>query len=177
MLALTIHLGGCKKSNQPTTMPPITAEGKNTFGCKIFGRVWVPYVPCRTIGFGRTASQLFYDTRPIDSSRALPIFFKMSAQNESDDFAYFDIEPYQPFFVSQMGNIIDSVVISYGVYQCSLQRGSPHYFNIATLDTVNKVVAGEFAFWMYTYNLSDSLLITDGRFDFQMKSFSSCTPQ
>jgi hypothetical protein len=172
-----IHLGGCKKSNQPpAVLPPITAEGKNTFGFKIYGRVWVPYVPCSIIGWGASTSQLDYNTSPVDSSKALPIFFRMIAQNEFAP-AWFVIESYHPFFVSQTGNIIDSVVISYGVYQCYFLRGSPHYFNITKLDTVNKVVAGEFAFWMYTYNLSDSLLVTDGRFDFQMKLFSYCTQQ
>jgi hypothetical protein len=174
VFGLIIHVVGCKKSNQPTALPPITDEGKNTFGFMMYGSLWVPYVPCSY--FGYPSWQLSYDTRPVDSSRALPIFFRLTARNESAT-AYFNIETYYPFFVSQTGNIIDSLLISYGEYQCYLRRGSPHYFNITKLDTVNKVVAGEFAFLMYTFNLNDSLLVTHGRFDFQMKSFISCSHQ
>ena len=48
---LIIGLMGCKKevadpgSSNPNVLPPLTHEGKNTFGCKVNGEVWVAYAP------------------------------------------------------------------------------------------------------------------------------------
>ncbi|MEJ2884572.1 hypothetical protein [Pedobacter sp. GR22-6] len=40
---LTLILS-CKKSNQPDQLPEVSTEGKNTFGCVIDGKVFVPKV-------------------------------------------------------------------------------------------------------------------------------------
>ena len=32
----------CKKEKMPDALPPITTEGKGTFGCKINGEIWIP---------------------------------------------------------------------------------------------------------------------------------------
>ena len=36
----------CKKSSPSQELPPITQDGKNTFGCKVNGQVWIPNIEC-----------------------------------------------------------------------------------------------------------------------------------
>jgi hypothetical protein len=47
---LLFGLVACKKDtpnnpHDPNTLPPLTHEGKNTFGCKVNGEVWVAHAP------------------------------------------------------------------------------------------------------------------------------------
>src|SRR4051794_766368 len=35
-------IAGCKKNKDDDGLPPLTFEGKNTIGCKIDGKVWIP---------------------------------------------------------------------------------------------------------------------------------------
>ena len=63
---LIIGLMGCKKevadpgSSNPNVLPPLTHEGKNTFGCKVNGEVWVAYAPF-TVG-GPTSMESIYNS-------------------------------------------------------------------------------------------------------------------
>jgi len=41
-LIIFVLISACKKSSPPTSLPSITQEGKNTFGCLINGKVFTP---------------------------------------------------------------------------------------------------------------------------------------
>jgi hypothetical protein len=81
--------------------------------------------------------------------------------------------------------VIDSIKIVYStapfnMYQNYYYAGntSPRYFNITKLDTLNKIISGVFAFTLYGQNGlggTDSVVITDGRFDFTIGSYSRCS--
>src|SRR5690606_28653311 len=51
VIAMLSGASSCKKettepnSSNPNVLPPLTHEGKNTFGCKVNGEVWVAYAP------------------------------------------------------------------------------------------------------------------------------------
>ena len=55
---------------------------------------------------------------------------------------------------------------------------SARYFNIETLDTVNNIVSGKFAFTLYGNHVDgklDSVTVTEGQFDFQIGDYSKCS--
>jgi hypothetical protein len=169
----------CRKSKGPSKkLPPITAEGKNTFGCKINGEVWTAYYPC---GPGRIAcGEIFSDVYSLDPSKKLPIGFEISAAQEIDGFSFFSIRTKQiagqQVPVNSTGNKIDDVEISFSPsggarYRMLYTDASRNRFDITKLDTVNKIIAGTFEAVLH-YTPTDSVKITEGRFDLQ---FKACT--
>ncbi|MBS1947911.1 MAG: hypothetical protein JST47_09105 [Bacteroidetes bacterium] len=67
----------CKKSVAEPQLPPITQTGANTFGCKVNGKVWVPYWPCDHTSLGST--ELRYWVMPVNTNSALPVQFALQA--------------------------------------------------------------------------------------------------
>ncbi len=174
-----------KKSAPSVDLPPITESGKNTFGCKVNGQVWVPYWRCSSIW--TEPPQLEYEIQPIDSTSMLPVKIMINAGNSTNGQTYFSFR--QNYSLSDHiygpGNIIDSIIIEYRlgagttyansqVYQFS---STDRYFQISKLDTTNKIVSGTFAFTLYTIvnNLLDSVVVTDGRFDLQIGGYLVCS--
>ncbi|HMH33345.1 MAG TPA: hypothetical protein VK543_09965 [Puia sp.] len=173
-----ILAGNCRKSNQPTSLPPITQEGKNTFGCKMNGQLWVPYYRCNRVGFNTAAREMIYSTIPVNPGSAAPVVFFIHVGNSANDGTHFDIFSHASsvFYLSGTGNIIDSLTIQFDdglPYQNRIGRGSPHYFQITKFDTLQKIISGEFAFNLYDF--ADSFVVTEGRFDIQMRDYVRCS--
>lgn len=67
LLAVPLLWGGCdKQKNCPELeLPPLTTEGRNIFGCKIDGEVWVPHTGWQLIqtplDFGEITVEHFED--------------------------------------------------------------------------------------------------------------------
>ncbi|HEV3411154.1 MAG TPA: hypothetical protein VG101_01695 [Puia sp.] len=193
-----LGLAGCKKSG-PGGLPPITEEGKNTFGFKVNEEVWVPYDPCR---IGASITALGYSFSRDTSFPGDPLKWEiLIANNNQDGGSSFIIHPFYPFtgHIYGVGNIIDSIWIefwgpagnaaTYDEYR-SLQplpgNTDARYFQITKLDTVNKIISGVFAFTLlggqsiaiYSNGVEttryDSVIITDGRFDLRLDAGSHC---
>jgi hypothetical protein len=178
----------CKKSTPSPTLPPITEEGKNTFGCKVNGQVWVPYLRCSDFAAGE--AELGYIINPINTYSSLPISIWLQAGNYANGQTVFNFQ--QNYSLSDHiygpGNIIDSLIINfstggwpiYSNFQIYPTQNTARFLQISKLDTINKIVSGIFAFTLYSRtgvaNTLDSVVITDGRFDLQIGSYSRCSP-
>ncbi len=176
----------CKKSSPREQLPPITQEGKNTFGCKVNGQPWVPYWPCIDIIAG--AAEMSYAIVPKNNSASLPIIFTLNLGNQEMDEALFSFQQGPTLYshlLYSTGNVIDSLAITYSTSSSNIyynyyypSKSVPRYFNIDKLDTVNRIISGTFAFTLYgAYGngIADSVLITEGRFDLQIGYFSHCS--
>ena len=75
------------------------------------------------------------------------------------------------------GNIADSLFISYldssGFYYRLHNSGE---VELNKLDTVNGIISGTFQFTLFNNATGDSLMVTDGRFDFRFGVGDFCTP-
>ena len=175
----------CKKSSPGDSLPPITQEGKNTFGCKINGKVWVPHWDCFYLTGG--TAEMDYSIVPKTNSSLLPLVWVMHLGREADNslFSFQQAPTLSDHLIYHPGNIIDSLKIEYAIAPASfyynyyyVDRNTPRFFNIDKLDTLNKIVAGTFAFTLYgsdnNSNL-DSVVITEGRFDLQIGVYSRCS--
>jgi hypothetical protein len=184
-LLLVVATSGicCKKHNHPKedVLPPITQEGKNTFGCRINGKVWVPYYPC--FGLPAGAMALSYEIRPFYDTAILPIFFSLRAGNNANGGSGFFIGQNSTISdrIFRPGNIIDSILINFtsntghGYYNFDTVPGSsPKEFLITKLDTAKGIVSGTFAFTLYS-SPNDSIVFSDGRFDLQFGLYFNCT--
>jgi hypothetical protein len=174
-----VLLAGCSKSH-PRGLPPITQEGKNTFGCKVNGVVWVPFYPC---AFFSNTNALEYNIIPDTTQPGNPIKFILAANTNQNGGSNFTIG--QSWTLSDHiygpGNIIDSVMVTYNLGYQNINpypgSPSPRYFQITKLDTVNKIISGVFAFTLYGgYSGYDSVVVTDGRFDLQIGGYAYCDP-
>lgn len=165
----------CKKdkTNPPTTLPPITQEGKNTFGCKVDGMVWVPYYKCG--GTGNPCGELIVDIRKLFQT-PLPVEINIGPGIKYPDnsISSFSILPSNGSGIYLVGNKIDSIILRY------TKPGSVEYieipgmdfnnnFIITKLDTVNKIIAGIFQATLYR-SATDSVKITEGRFDLKFQA-------
>ena len=151
----------CKKEDPlPTELPPITTEGKNTFGCLINGEIYVPEI--RRISFSVPITMEF----PQNPN----FFFRVNTirlVNEDDN-----VQDAEVIFAA------DSV-LSTGIYQFSqavvlynniyYQSDTLHsgVLNISRFDSLNGVISGTFNFeaidWLNTN--SQIIQVSSGRFD------------
>jgi hypothetical protein len=175
----------CKKS-QRFFLPPVTEQGKNSFGCLVDGQIWVPFYTCHNWA-GR--SQIVYIIQPLDSFSILPLSFDLQASNSVDGGSSWSFVRgfRQADHLFGIGNIIDSLDITYwstnGEPYLNTNffpsSSAPRYMQITKLDTVNKIVSGIFSFTLYggapNTNFFDSVIVTKGVFDFQIRSWSNCT--
>ena len=162
-------------------MPPITEEGLNTFGCKIDGKIWSPYSIC---DLSTVNPQLLSNVVHILDSIALPVVLNITAQNIRSGGSSFWItgNNYGHSVINGLGNFIDSIDIEYHgnsriYHSINSSLRDSQYFLITKLDTVNNIISGQFQCKLFSgYDLanSDSLKVTDGRFDFQFAPLVQC---
>ena len=161
---------GCVKNVPKNILPPVTQEGKNTFGCRVNGVNWTPYFHCGFMSGG--CRELGFYVYNVDSVNKLPLGFRLIVERRNSDntFSDFSFETYGLSPINQVGNIFDSLSIGYDKNEDHYQPGPAYQsyssgaVNITKLDTVNKIMSGTFAFILYN-STGDSVVITDGRFD------------
>ena len=182
LCSLTMFLSfatlSCKKSYPPKlTLPPITEQGYNTFGCMVDGQVWLPNAKCNF--FTDPCRAIHVAVLAPNNRDKLPIGISISAARiTSEGSSYFHlvskyISNPPATYISMPGNIFDSLDIQYltgnfAMYHVSSYK--PGTVEITKLDSLNGIVSGAFAFNLYNA-YGDSLVVTDGRFDFR---FSVC---
>lgn len=161
----------CKKSPPPPNiLPPVTQEGKNTFGCKVNGEVWRPYATCH-IFYGRQCMELGFEVYPLDTLHKLPFSFGLGTENNTDT-SSFEMHT-RGSNITLTGNIIDSIILTFWKgpqFYTYMPGHTPGVINVTKLDTVNNIMAGTFSFTLYDSN-NDSVVVSDGRFDL---TFNAC---
>ncbi|MCK9481427.1 MAG: hypothetical protein M0R38_06680 [Bacteroidia bacterium] len=168
------------KQKRPTELPPITTEGKNTFGCYVDGELLVPF-PRKAIkdNFGA----FYYGVKWEDTNGTLQVGGTMEDEIGSGFksvglYVYkrvFDVGEYilytDPYL---LGNFFDmnrvglSIINQSGETVCDSWRvPNPDCgrMNILRLDTVARIVSGTFYFDAINKE-GDTVKVTDGRFDF-----------
>jgi hypothetical protein len=180
---ISVTSTSCNKSvGTNYTLPPITQEGKNTFGCEINGKIWIPYFQCSKIGPGDV--QLSSYIGQYYDFAILPLAFGLQAGNSQiDGHSLFDFRHNGsgPFLIFKTGNIFDSLQITYTkgdgtrYYNYIVKPlDTLSYFQVTKIDTLNKIISGIFDFTLYA-GYGDSVIIKNGRFDFQIGEFSKCS--
>ena len=128
------------KSRPAGILPGITHEGKNTFGCKIDGEVWIPYHKCPA--WGGRCKEIAVGTSTMTQA-SLPLNFAIHVQRVKDGvYSAFEIDTYNSFRngISTIGLKSDSLKIVYyddhmRNYEVRPTRGSTFKFEITHLNT------------------------------------------
>lgn len=154
------------------TLPAITQEGWNTIGCKVNGKVWVPlgapfgnpnysstFDESHGLGYGEINAKikLFNPNGKLTISFS-PSYFLPNQFATNSDF-------------NKPLNTVVKFINQYSYYADTSSLGKSNFLKITHIDTVRNFVAGFFQFTLYRgqnykiTNRSDSIVITDGRFD------------
>ena len=169
---------GCKKE-LGDNLPPLTFEGKNTFGCRVNDNCWLPqghsdfatgiYTPPTRGGYFQWSkySGTHILIRADKGFESIELFIRdYSGQGF--------IMPGKYFFNKKTRSINYSnyweETHSYGAYGIGiLSTDSLHtgWIEILKSDTINKIISGRFEFEVYNSYNNKIYKITDGRFDYK----------
>ena len=144
------------------TLPPATTTGENTFGCLVNGEPWIPDIENGT--FWDHAIYAKHDREWPDCDQLLVAGKKQIPSQKT----YQEISPN--VWCPELGE--NKISYSNGIYwdyeNCQryyLDTLSPHILFITKLDTINNIASGTFEFTVINEDCSDTLRISEGRFD------------
>ena len=141
-------------------LPAITTEGKNTFGCRVNGEIWIPWIEFD-----------LFDNHTTVSYHAPTGGVNISTKKKIDDLDLFQAISFSSTDVKGIGeheyNRAD--YRDYDTAFCESYRFEHdtilgNKFNILKLDTENHIISGTFEFTAIN-DECDPVVITDGRFD------------
>lgn len=174
LLALMLMSSKCEKNNQgpgEPELPPLTHEGKNTFGCKINGVNWVAETPSSIGG----PTPLYGTYQNSSGELYLHAVKKNNEENVYEIIKIYvigDIFSVSNHFITPI-DIDNDEIVGFnelnngnncsGYYHDSLNPGS---INITYFNTSLYIISGTFQMTLKNRECEDSLMkITDGRFD------------
>ena len=165
---ILLFLVACKKEDPELTpleqLPPLTFEGKNTFGCLIDGEAWVAKVPPLSgLGGSPRTNAVYNSTNGGFGASGLlknnegTIFQKVKLEAFISGIGTYSIYPFTESFVDAKADCV--------VYL--LDSLNDNFLQIDTLDLDRRIVAGRFEFTAINYEsgCSDTIQVTEGRFD------------
>ena len=155
LVLLSICFSACEEDDE---LPSITSEGKNTFGCLVNGKLWLP--------------KGSFNVPKTSADYTSGYFLAFSARSENARFR-FTVE--EPIMINNRYDLTDTTHVranytdrsdddlcfyeDYHVLSGSLE------ITKFSLQNQNKVLSGTFEFTTYNPDCSDTIKVTEGRFD------------
>jgi hypothetical protein len=151
-------------------LPEATQTGANTFGCLVDGEVFIPkgniyYQAIEKQRYDENVGSLRFLARNVKdfgNGIGIYIYIKNSAYSTGiyTDIAYTSNNSSYPGLeiVDKSGDITT-------VERCFIDSTKSHFIEITKLDLENKIVSGLFEFTVVNEDKTDTIKITDGRFD------------
>lgn len=152
---------GCKDDPKPLTelekLPPATQSGKQTFGCLVNGKAWVPQTSIDAVAvFQQGILQISGSLNNPFQSIGLIIHEDVTPISTNDEYLLTNY----PGSFSRV--TIELTEVTACIYEP--QNTYSGIITITKLDRINYIVSGLFEFETVTIDC-DTLRITDGRFD------------
>jgi hypothetical protein len=138
-------------------LPPITSEGKNTFGCMVDGKLWLPESRLGLTGFHAEADANFLAIYADgESNTGITIgLIDSSGIKVNKEYAL-------TVFLNQY--FVESSFISNGDW-CDYRRYHTTSGRVTLSRKDRKAISGTFEFTVFNPDCGDTVKITDGRFD------------
>ena len=167
---LLLGLVACKKDtpnnpHDPNTLPPLTHEGKNTFGCLVNGEVWVAYAPFTVGGavaitgeFDSGAGHIEATLRTDTKHEAVKLFFK-------------DVNSIGTYNFYLVSSTKTGIVYFLNSPNCSIyyhDTTNVGIMNITYFNNSNRIMSGTFQMDLVNPSCpGDTIRIREGRFDWR----------
>lgn len=167
-------LSSCFKTKDTTPqpdLPPLSTEGKNTFGCYINGEPWKHGVPGLNLG-GATLKNSFQSKPNFWNDSLLSIrAWKYYENNIYSDLIHLMFYPNEPgvfpliiFNQNFRRSFVDFQKHPTCIY--NIDTTQIYQVNLHRFDLEERIASGTFEMTLYnTTTCNDTLVITDGRFD------------
>lgn len=152
----------CKKEGEEDKLPPATASGQQTFGCKINGKDWIGTQGNSTAEYwnGNLGIKGLQGSN-LASRGAITIGVVGYAITKPGYYEFKYDDPRIRCFVS-----LDPDEESYELDYCP---GGKAAMNITRFDTIQGYISGEFNFVACNKEKTSYIIVTEGRFDFKYK--------
>ena len=162
---------GCYKAKlcPDTELPSISMEGENTFGCRVDGEAWVPYVKPVLIdlsAFPVERMDVNYDSSDGECDLSVTRLFGTECDTTLSTFDFI-------IQLDSIENHVNHLEISYENYDDEIfyrhiDSTQAVTFDVLKYDREEKVLACTFAFTLYNEETGERVKITDGRFDIDL---------
>jgi len=165
VLIILLSILSCTKTEEIDKLPPMTTEGKNTFGCLVNGKAWIP----------EPDGGLFNEKLSVRYENGyLSLFAKLEVKSNNIrqliylDASFNDIGKYKipgpPFPGEMFWNTENEPM---GTIPCTRYKCSPEdtEVEILNINTSQRIISGTFSYKNLTNRCGDVLNITEGRFD------------
>jgi hypothetical protein len=185
-IILCVFLSSCKRDDSDIvfSLPEKTQSGKNTFGFLLNSLVWTNYgTPCDLSGCNENVRAIYFRSDGDISISVSRIIFNNNQRTTSEGFY---ISMKTKFGGERTYNTVsgDTIYVSLN-NNLSTPIDSPYITSplnpkfqvrITKLDTINKILSGEFSGTLFKRNLfngvatslTDSINIKEGRFDIKL---------
>lgn len=158
LLALPVAFSTCRDEDE---LPPITMEGKNTFGCLVNGKMFISKG-----GFGQSGTHAEVYKRP--DTVAINIYAGNSVENQTIFISIIDSPDLRINGTYDFNNdkCCGLQYLNYdNEISCSYEAPVSGYVKLSKFDLSKGIVAGTFEFKAYSLECEDTVVITEGRFD------------
>lgn len=174
LLVLLLVVSSCKKeNNDPNSLPKATQEGKNTAGFLLNGQPWLPQKSLTSsTAVGASWLQNYRRILYIGFSR----YENSDSRRTEFGFQLPNVRQAGTYVLNQYINptVVGGARPAYGVYTHYLPSPKREYYTgptakgtviLTRFDTAARVVSGTFELTVREDGGSDSLRLTQGRFD------------
>lgn len=162
VVSLPFILTSCNKDK----LPKATEKGKNTFGCKIDGQI---FLPSKEKSSWSGVDPILVINSSFDGFIVSARLFGTSSSTSKS------VTIGLPYLTTTGTHSLKTY--GYGEYKLEYSQG-PKYrtnntntgtINITRCDTINRIYSGKFSFKAIDENTGKTVNVTDGRFDVQRK--------
>jgi len=157
---------------KPDTLPPITQTGANTLGCLINGKAWLPT-------YGSSYPVTMEHNMGLFSLGTHRQIYNVANQlivNNGFGWSIYPVRDTGLYFVKNGYSAIGAGTILEAGFIDDLQKKSyvsndadslKNWIHVTRWDTVKFVASGNFNFFFTSPDHSDTIKITNGRFDYK----------
>lgn len=153
-----LFYGSCNEDEDE--LPPITMEGKNTFGCFVNGKLFITKAP-----IGQSGLHAEISTYP--DTVGVIIYASNSSVNKVLVISIYDSPTLQTGKSYDLTN--PNFQVQYTDYantnSCTYESVQNGFITLSKFDLSKSIVSGTFQFDIFGSNCKDSISITQGRFD------------
>ncbi len=162
-IAALLFFSSCDLFNNEPELPPITAEGKGTFGCLVNGKLFL------NEGVSGYGNGLYAELQTATDVARIVIYSGNSSTKQNLILSIRDKPTLQ---VGKVYDLSDSIfLLDYTEYKkipsCSYRTAISGNVKLLKFDVTNasKIIAGTFEFTASSIDCKDTITVTQGRFD------------
>lgn len=147
-------------SKDASDLPPITMEGNNTFGCMLDGKVWIPISNFSEGG-------IYTELQTVTDTIGINIYADNAKDENGFTLSVYDSPAIKTGKVYDLTNPNFFVQYSWQNEEivCLYEETESGSIIFTRFDLTNRIVAGTFEFNAHSLECSESVVVTEGRFD------------